>query len=129
MTSRPTLSSRVILSTLALCCPTPDVRAQFVGTHLFLETKSRPDLFFHHPEGYESASYRGRRNAEVSRSRAASEAPGMFTRRYCREENQVDFKDLEEAVHHMTKDHLICDMAAVVGGELGCYGHAETENV
>ena len=58
-----------------------------------------------------------------------SEALRMFTRSYCREENQLDFKDLEEAVHHMTKDQLICDMAAAVGGESGCYGHAETENV
>ena len=35
-----------------------------------------------------------------------SEARGMFTRRYCREENQLDFKDLDEAVHDMMKDRF-----------------------
>ena len=51
MTSRPTPSSRILLSTSALCCPTRDVRARFVGAYLILETKTRPNLLFRHPAG------------------------------------------------------------------------------
>ena len=58
---------------------------------------------FHLEEGAEK--YRG----FLSRERE------VFNCRLCTEDNKLDFKDPEEALHHMTKDHFDMGYSCLCG--------------